>query len=189
MTWDELISLAINTAVAGTDADNNPIIKQRLEAAAMTDASLQALAVEAAGNPEIRARLERQSSVALTNGVGAIPAGALTEYWREGVVRDSSGSGVGGLGNILARVNRYSSFISDQDTALGLYCLVDNSIYARPPGSTYPSDTIGPLLIDAPFAPTTADLDTTVPDELVNDLVEILARRLRGMIAPAVEPV
>ena len=189
MTWDELITTAINTAVAGTDADNNPIIKQRLEAAAMTDAALQALAVEAAGNPEMRSRLERQSSVALTSGVGAIPAGMLTEYLREGVVRDSSGSGVGGLGNTLARVNRYSTFISDQDTALGLYCLVDNSIYARPPGSVFPSDTIGPLLIDAPFAPTTSDLQTTVPDELINNMGEILARRLRGMIAPSVAPV
>lgn len=189
MTWKELVAAAINTATAGTDVDNNPIIRQQLEAEGMTDAALQALAVEAAGNPEIRARLERQSSVTLTNGVGSIPAGMLTEYLREGVVRDSSGSGPGGLGNILARVQRYSAFIQDQDTSLGQYCLVDNSIYARPPGSTYPADTIGPLLIDAPFAPTTADLSTTVPDELVNDLVEILARRLRGMIAPSVAPV
>lgn len=188
MNWSELISTAINTATAGTDVDNNPIIKQRLEAGAMTDQALQALAVEAAGNPEIRSRLERQSSVALTNGVGSIPAGMLTEYLREGVVRDSSGSGPGGLGNILARVNRYSVFIQDQDTAFGQYCLVDNSIYARPPGSTYPADTVSPLVIDAPFAPTTSDLSSTVPDELVNDLVEILARRLRGMIAPSVTP-
>jgi hypothetical protein len=182
MTWVQLINFAIDTAVAGTDANNNPIIKQRLQAAGMTDQALQALATMVAGDPELRARLEKEFTVALTSGVGAIPAGMLIEYLREGVVRDSSGSGVGGLGNILARVNRYSNFISDQDTALGLYCPVDNSIYARPPGSTYPSDTIGPLIINAPFTPTTADLDTTVPDELTNDLVAKLARLLRGMI-------
>jgi hypothetical protein len=189
MTWTQLISLAINTAVAGTDADNNPILKQRLEGAAMTDQALHALATEIAGNPEIRSRLEKQFSVALTNGVGSIPAGMLTEYLREGVVRDSSGSGVNGLGNIFARVNRYSSFIQDQDTSLGLYCLVDNSIYARPPASTNPADTIGPLLIDAPFVPTSSTLSSEVPDEITDNLVEILARRLRGMIAPAESPV
>lgn len=188
MTWSALITLAINTAVAGTDADTNPIIKQRLEAGGMTDQALQALATIVAGNPEIRSRLEKQFSVTLASGVGSIPAGMLTEFLREGAVRDSSGSGVNGLGNIYSRVNRYPNFIQDQDTTFGLYCLVDNSIYARPPFSNVPADTQGPLLIDAPFTPTTSDLDTTVPDELTNDLVEILARRLRGMIAPSVQP-
>lgn len=181
MLWRELITFAIQTAVAGTDADNNPIIKQRLEAAGMTDQALQALADIVAGNPEIRARLEKQFSVSLTNGVGAIPAGMLVQYLREGVVRDSDGGGNNGLGNILARINRYANFIQDQSTAQGLYCVVDNQIYARPPGSSFPADTQGPLVIDAPFTPTTADLDTTVPDELTNDLTELLAVKLRGM--------
>lgn len=189
MTWDELITLAINTAVAGTDADNNPILKQRLEAGGMTDQALQALATEVAGSPELRSRLEKQFSVTLTNGVGAIPAGMLTEYLREGAVRDSDTGANNGNGNILARVQRFPSFLTDMDTALGMYCLVSNQIYARPPASTYPSDTIGPLVIDAPFTPTTSDLSTAVPDELTNDLVEILARRLKGQIAPAVAPV
>ena len=182
MLWTDLINFAINTAVAGTDADNNPIIKQRLEAGGMTDQALHALATMVAGSPELRARLEKQFSVALTSGVGTIPAGMLVEYLREGVVRDSSGSGPGGLGNILARVNRYSSFIQDADTALGLYCVVDNQIYARPPASTFPTDTIGPLLIDAPFVPTAANLNTEVPDEVADDLVAKLAILLRGMV-------
>lgn len=188
MIWRELITFAIQTAVAGTDADTNPIIKQRLEAGGMTDQALQALATIVAGNPEVRSRLEKQFSVALVSGVGSIPAGMLTEFLREGAVRDSDGGGNNGLGNIYARVNRYPLFIQDQDTTFGLYCLVDNSIYMRPPSSTFPADTQGPAIIDAPFTPTTSDLDTTVPDELSNDLVEILARRLRGMIAPSVDP-
>ena len=44
MTWNELIVSAQATAMAGTDADVNPIRKQRLEAGAMTDQALQALA-------------------------------------------------------------------------------------------------------------------------------------------------
>lgn len=181
MTWPQLISLAINTAVAGTDADKNPILKQRLEAAATTDQAIHELAAEIAGNPELRARMEKQFSVALTNGVGSIPAGMLTEYLREGAVRDSDGSGNNGLGNVLARVNRYANFVRDSDTALGMYCVADNQIHARPPGSTYPSSTISPLVIDAPFVPTTTNLDTEVPDEVTDDLVFKLATRLRGM--------
>lgn len=183
MLWRELITFAIQTAVAGTDADNNPIIKQRLEAAGMTDQALHALSTIVAGNPELRARLEQQFSVSLSSGVGAIPAGMMVEYLREGVVRDSDGGGNNGLGNVLARVNRYANFIRDQSTAQGLYCVADNQIYARPPGSSFPADTQGPLVIDAPFTPTTANLDTTVPDEVADNLVELLAVKLRGIIA------
>lgn len=182
MTWSELINLAINTATAGTDVDKNPIIKQRLEAAGMTDQALQALATMVAGDPELRARLEKRFIVALIDGIGTVPAGMLVEYLREGAVRDSDSGGNNGLGNVLARIQRYPIFIQDADTSLGQYCVVDNQIYARPPASMFPADTQGPLVIDAPFTPTTADMDTTVPDELTNDLVAKLARLLRGMI-------
>lgn len=181
MTFAALIELAKNTAIAGTDADNNPILKQSLEAQGIADQAIHELATEIAGNPELRARLEKQFSVTLTSGVGSIPAGMLTEYLREGAVRDSDGSGNNGLGNVLARVNRYANFVQDSDTALGLYCIVDNQIYARPPGSTYPSATISPLVIDAPFVPTTTNLNTEVPDEVTDELVFKLATRLRGM--------
>lgn len=183
MTWAQLVTLAIATATAGTDADTNPIIKQRLEASAMTDQALQALATMVAGNVELRARLEKQFSVSLSGGVGAVPAGMLVEYLREGCVRDSDTGANNGLGNVLSRIQRYSTFIQDTDTAFGQYCVVDNQFYARPPASIYPSDTIGPLVIDAPFTPTVGDMNATVPDELSNDLVEMLAIRLKGIIA------
>jgi len=182
MTWTQLISFAINTAVAGTDADNNPIIKQRLEAAAMTDQAIHELATIIAGNPELRSRLEKQFSVTLTSGIGTIPAGMLTEYLREGAVRDSDTGANNGNGNVLARVQRLAAFLTDADTSLGLYCLSTNQIYARPPASTYPSDTIGPLVINAPFVPTTTNLDTEVPDEITDELVKLLAQKLRGIL-------
>lgn len=188
MTFQELIQLAINTAVAGTDADNNPILKQSLEAQGIADQALQALGVMVAGSPELRARLEQQFTVNLSAGVGTIPSGMLVEYLREGVVRDSDTGANNGAGNVLSRIQRFNLFLLDQDTALGQYCVVDNSIYARGPGSTDITATIGPLVIDAPFFPTAADMATTVPDEIANELVENLARRLKGLIAPA-EPV
>jgi len=181
MTWNQLITLAINTAVAGTDADNNPIIKQRLEAGGMTDQALQAIADIVAGNPEIRARLEKRFTVTLTNGVGTIPAGMLVQFLREGTVRNSDGSN-NGLGSFLAKINRFNDFIQDQSTTLGSYCAVDNSLYARDPGLTDYTFTQGPLIIDAPFTPTAADMSTTVPDELTNDLVAMLAKHLHGVI-------
>lgn len=187
MTWDELITLAINTAVAGTDADNNPVVKQRLEAGGMTDQALQALATEVAGNPQLRARLERQSTITVTSGVGSIPAGMLTEYLREGVARFYQ-SGETGNGVSLSRYPHLNTFLFDTNTLLGGYCIASNQFYVRQPGLQDYTQVNGSLVADAPFTPTAADLSTTVPDELTNDLVEILARRLRGQIAPAVSP-
>src|SRR5690349_9800228 len=119
ITISQLIDLAINTAVAGTDADNNPILRQSLEAQGIADQALQALATMVAGSPELRARLEKRFSVSLTLGVGTLPAGMLVEYLREGSVRDSDTSANNGAGNVLARVNRYNQFVQDTDTAWG----------------------------------------------------------------------
>ncbi len=181
MTWTQLIALAINTAVAGTDADTNPIIKQRMEAAGMTDQALQALADVVAGNPEIRARLERRSTIAVTNGVGTIPAGMLVQYLREGSVRDEDTSFFP-TGNPYSRVKFANDFFNDSQTLLARYCPIDNQIFACPPGVTDYTQFSGNLITDAPFTPTTADLNSTVPDELTNDLVEILARKMKGMM-------
>lgn len=184
ISFAQLIDLAINTAIVGTDLDNNPLLKQSLEAQGIADQSLQALATMVAENPELRARLEQRFTVTLASGIGTIPAGMLVEFAREGAVRNSDGSN-NGLGSFLAKVNRFSNFIQDQNSALGLYCIVNNQIYARDPGSSDYTSATGPLVIDAPFFPTKADMGTTVEDELANELVEMLARRLKGMIATA----
>jgi hypothetical protein len=184
MNISELLDAAIATAIAGTEVDKNPVLRQRLEADAIAPQALHQLAKDVAGNPELRARLEKTFSVALTNGVGAIPAGLFVEYLREGSVRDGDTGANNGLGNILSRVKYYNDFITDQSTLLGLYCVVVNQIYTRPPGSVMPADTIGPLAINAPFVPTPDDMNTEVPDECVDTLVELLAIRMRGLIPP-----
>ncbi len=182
MTWTQLISLAINTAVAGTDADNNPIIKQRLEAAAMSEQALQELATLCAGSPELRSRLEKSFSLTITSGVGSIPAGMLTEYLREGSIRDTSDASLFPNGTPYARIKYLNDFLTDQNTLLGRYCLDGNLIYATAPGiNDYTFNNLT-LTAIAPFVPTTANVDAEVPDEITNELVILLAKRLRGIL-------
>ena len=181
MTYSQLIDLAINTAVAGTDVDNNPILKQSLEAQGIVDQAFHALATIVAGNPELRARLEKQFSVSVTSGVGALPAGILTEYLREGAVRDSDQS-LFTSGNPYSRIKYANDFFTDSQTLLARYCLVDNQIFAAQPGMTDYTQFSGTLTIDAPFVPTKTDISTTVPDEIADNLVVQLATRLKGMI-------
>lgn len=187
-TYAELIQRAIDAAVAGTDADKNPVLKQRLEAQTVADLAMQAVAAMVANRPDLRPRFEKQFTVTLTNGVGALPAGILVEFLREGAVRNSDGSN-NGLGSFLAKVNRFPNFIQDTVTALGQYCIVDNQIYARDPGSTDYTAATSPLVIDAPYVPDKTQLDALVDDEVVNDIVEDVAIRLRGLLKPEAEAV
>lgn len=188
MNLAQLVQLAIDTALAGTDPDSAIYQKYKMEGETLAEQCLHWLAVEVAGNPELRTRLEKRFSVTLTNGEATLPAGIMAEYLREGSVRDSDTSANNGLGNIYARVKYYNDFIQDPVTVFGLYCLYDNKIIARPPASTDPAAITGPLLIDAPFIPAKADVATDIPDELTDDLVKMLALRMRGAITGAGEP-
>lgn len=187
-TYGQLLQRAIDVAVAGTDANNNPVIQQRLETESVIDLAMQAVAAMVANRPDLRPRFEKQFTVTLTSGVGALPAGILVEFLREGAVRNSDGSN-NGLGSFLAKVNRFPNFIQDAVTALGQYCIVDNQIYARDPGSTDYTAATSPLVIDAPYVPDKTQLDTLVDDEVVNDIVEDVAIRLRGLLKPEAETV
>lgn len=186
MTLAELIAQALDTAVSGTDVDSNVIRKATLEAETLTDQALHELAVEVAANPELRARLETQFSVALVNGVGAIPATLLVEYLREGSVQDAD-TQANGYGNVLQRVKYFNDLLKELPSVYGYYCLVDNQIFTKQISSGDLTATASPLRIDAPFVPAKANINTQVPDELTDEIVEILAVKLRGIIQRQVD--
>jgi hypothetical protein len=48
-------------------------------------------------------------------------------------------------------------------------------------------DTITPLTITAPYTPTKADLNTAIDGEIVDELVKMLAAKIRGVM-PATTP-
>lgn len=187
MTLSELIEMAIDHAVAGGDPDGSMAQKMKLEAESLAETAYNTLAIEVAGNPELRVRLEKNFSITLTNGIGTIPAEFLTEYLREGSVRDENG-------NVLQRVRNYNDLLQQSGplfTAFGRYCLVSNQIYTAQIGTGDLTATVGPLSADAPFIPAKASLNTEVPDEIQSNLVEILALVIRGQLSrsmPASDP-
>lgn len=188
-TYGELIQRAIDAAIAGTDADKNPVLKQRLEAQTLTDLAMQAVAAMVAGNPELRARFQKQFTVTVTNGVATLPAGILLEYLREGSIRDNDTS-LFPSGNVYARIKNTADFLTDTQSLLARYCAVDNNLFLCQPGMTdYTQYTSGTLTVDAPYVPDKTQLDTLVDDEVVNDIVEDVAARLRGLLRPEAEAV
>lgn len=188
MTLAELIRRSIDVAIAGGDVDAVILQKSTLEAEVLAELALDELAVDVAGSPELRARLEKQFSVPLVNGVGAMPAGILAEYLREGSVRDSD-IGANGFGNNLSRVLYLNDFLGFLPSVFGYYCVNDNQIRTRAISSGDFTATVGPLTIDAPFLPTKGNMNAEVPDEIASDVVEMLAVKLRGVIARMPAPV
>lgn len=156
--------------------------KLTLEAEVLADLAIDELSVEVARDPELRARLEKQFSVTLTNGVGTLPAGIMIEYLREGSVKDSD-LGANGFGNTLQRVKYLNDFLGFTQSVYGYYCIVDNTIRTKQISSGDFTGTVGPLIIDAPFIPTKANINSEVPDEVEGPLVDMLAVRLRGIIS------
>lgn len=189
MLISQLIRKAIDTAVAGTSADGNVLQSLRLEAEILAEQALRDLARDIAGNFDLRARLEMSFNIVLTDGVGDIPDLMLTEYLDEGSVRDSDFTAATGFGNILERVQHYNDFLGPLTPVYGYYCLAGNKIYTRTINTSSFISTVSPLVVIAPFNPTKADMNTQVPAELEDDLVVILAEKIRGQISHPPVPV
>ena len=182
-TLQEVINLAIDTAISGTDVDSNPLRKQTLEAESLLDQSLHELSVEIAQNPNLRARFTKEYSITLTNGIGALTAGILVQYLREGSVRDADASASNGFGNILQRVMHRNDFYSYLNPAYGYYFVGENNqIYTRQIATGDFIATLSPLTVNAPFTPSKSEISTLVDVEVADDLVKMLAARLRGAL-------
>lgn len=188
MTLAECIRLSIDTAIAGTDVDRNPLAKQTLEAESLLDQSLHELAVEVAQNPDLRGRLTKEYSITLTNGIGALTSGINIEFLREGSVRDGDTSANNGYGNILQRVYHRNDFYNYLYPAYGYYFVGENNaIYTRQIATGDFISTLSPLTIDAPFTPTKSEINTLIDTEISDELVKILAARLRGTLDRQIE--
>lgn len=145
---------------------------------------LDKLARDVAADRDLQARLMTTFEVDLSSGVGAIPPEMLLEYIHEATVRDSDEGANNGMGNVLSRVQYYKDLVQPLFDSFGYYGIQNNQFYTRQISSGSLTDTIGPLLIDAPFVPTKTDMSTTIPSEVEPNLVELLAMRLRGMMFP-----
>lgn len=175
MTLSELIRKTLDTVVAGTDPDSNILQKLQLEAETLCDQALNDLARSVAGNSELRARLTDKFTVALTNGEADLPDGLLLEYMREGSVRD-------GVGNALQRVRHFNDFNNYLPNVYGYYCIEGNKIHTKAITTSSLTSTASPITLNAPFVPTKLDMSGTIPDELEDDLVRILADKIRGIV-------
>jgi hypothetical protein len=176
----ELIDRAMFAARIGEiAADTDAVIAAEVEAETWVPECLHSLTEEVAKDPEKQHLLQQRNSVALINGVsGPLTGNFLSEFIEVGGVRDANG-------NVLVRVHNYDDFLKYLPTVYGYYCLQNNKFYTREIDTGSFVGTDGPLQVDAPAVPTVG----TIPDSLIDDLVTMLAARIRyGVLAPTRVP-
>lgn len=191
MTLQEFITQSIDLAIAGSDPDASILQKYTLEAQSLVDPVLEQLTAEVRGSARLRARCMKQFSIALTSGVGSIPATLMVQYIGEGSVRDSDSGASNGIGNYLSRVLHENDFIALPAPYLfGYYWIgADTSgatvIKTRQIITGSLTDTVGDLVVVAPRTPTKAQI-SELDSEVTDRGLELMAMRLRG-IMPGVE--
>jgi hypothetical protein len=176
----EIIDRAMFAARIGEiAADNDAVIAAEIEAETWLPECFHRLAEETADDPEKAHLLESQTSIGLIAGVSLPLTGTfLSEHIDTGGVRDASG-------NILVRVHQFDDFQRYLPPIYGYYCLANNKIYTCQIDTGSYTGTNGPLQITAPVVPTAG----TIPDSLQDDLITMLAARIRyGVLAPTRVP-
>ena len=161
---------------------NNPNVwlNQEAEAIAAIPYAMHQLTERASNDPMKRALLSQEYSVTLSSGVGdpTTATGGITsaadmyvhsmEQWS---VRDESS-------NVLQYVRNYNDLAGYLPTFYGYFSLYAQRLYTRQINTGSLTSTTGPLTVGAMFIPTVGASTTTLPTELDDDAVRILAEIL-----------
>ena len=173
MTNLELTRRAIALLAAGTPS--SPWWEMEAEVSSCIPYAMQELANAVAADHERYGLLMQDYSVTLTNGAGNLltVTGAVTSaadiLWRsvaKGIVKDA-------YGERLHYVPDAFTFEGAQLAGYNLFTLVNPNILVRTPTGPFTLGNVAdPLSIKANFIPTV----TTVPEELEDDAVRLLAK-------------
>lgn len=187
ITYATFLGLALNEALAGlTNPLASPILDVRLIAETLVPDVFQSVAMSYAAGPQRASLLNRDHAITLTDGVGDIPAEALTQCKFSSTATNDDDSSVASL------VRTWIDFISPSSTdrLLARFTIKDQTIYWIEAGEAYSAGEglTGDVTLNIPSVPeipASDDDDLEVADEVVSDLVTALAQRLRGKLKAA----
>lgn len=188
MTYLEFISVASQEALAGANALTSPLLDLEMTAESLVPIVFQTVALKAAADPNKRSLLRRAHTVAFTDGVGTLPADALSECLNGASLSSSTDVTVGQLS---AYVPYKQDFIQPRDNAqaqLNWWHVDDTSIFYLPAGEDFDppassfTGNLSLLIASVPEIPAAADDDLVVSSEILSDLLEEMATMLRDKV-------
>jgi len=164
----------IATGIGG-DATLSPVLDNRPAFRALLDTAHSAVIAKRARDKKNWRDVVIRHTIAMTNGVGALPAGVLREFMHTADFEN-------GDGDLIS----YIEFAIDNnelfDTYLGYARIVGDSLYYTAPNTDF-GDFTGNLFLTVPSVPTypsDPDDDISMTDEIFDDLTATLALMVRG---------
>lgn len=123
----------------------------------------------------------REHTLTLTDGSAALPQDVLHRFLDSSTISSDDDETVSMLSSFC---NRYSEFLNPPHTALGYYTTIENTFRYREAGGNA-GEFDGDIKLQAvslPQTPATITGTMTIPDDVADRLVEILADMVKGAI-------
>lgn len=139
------------------------------------------VAQRAAADPARRSLVTTKFAVALVNGVGPVPADALTEYMKFAAVNDPADPT---MARKMRWIAHWDQFIRPLDSTLGYFTVTDNGtdfVMTRPGVAYAPgAGMTGNIELSIPAKPAVAAGNITSPPEIDQEAVLALTAALKG---------
>lgn len=183
MRYQDLLLSAINNALRGTVALQNPAVDAIGIADTLFPVVSQAVCEAIAADEYRRSLLRREKSLTLIAGTATLPDDVLTHYIADATLIDPA---------VLTKHyawRDYNDFIRRGDRRLGIFTLKGGNVMQvidPAVGFTVPLVTSGARTLTIPclvVKPALATDQVDCPDEVLSDLDEALTEALRGQLS------
>lgn len=183
ITYSDLLYTAINNALRGTTALQNPSVDAIGIADTLFDQVSQSVSMTAAMDEYKRSLLRREKSITLVAGTATLTDDVFTSYVADATLIDP---------NSLSKHyawRDYPDFIRRGDPRIGIFTVSRGNIFqVIDPNANFavPLTAIGartltiPCAVQKPALPTD---DVDCPEEIISNLIEGLTESLRGEVS------
>lgn len=182
MTYQEICDRILLEAQRGGEKAEQANLNSQSVIEAMMPSVLQEITLTyARGDSDKQSLLRQTHAITLTNGVGTIPAAALTTcIWGSSVYVDDEPE----IGPLMS-YTPWISFINPADDRLGYYSIRGNhELFWADPGESYPDLTrdgeVSLTIATTLSIPADPDDQTGWPAEAESDVIDLAASWLRG---------
>lgn len=167
-TLQELIDRATDIASGAIDG---PLQDAEMLAQSLLPEVLHEEASKAAKDPQMRTIYKKTHAVAVTAGVGNLPAEAFSAYLCEADVIDTNGDN--------ASWCRWASFVRPLDPRLAWFAAKEGTTLGYLPvgGGSY-TGNISVTVATAPTIPALSTDQVVMPEEILDDVIRSLAEKM-----------
>jgi len=186
VTYQEVCDRALFQAQRGGEAAELANLNTQSVIEAMMPSVLQDVALSYARNDEGRSLLRRTHTIALTIGVGTVPAEALTQCKWGASISDPVDTAVAQLQSLVPYWTDFVQPRSGLDLQTAWWTIRgDSDFHYLEIGEDYdPADgftgDIELSIASVPAIPVAAGDEAAWPSEIVTDCIDLLSERLRG---------